>query len=192
MKTRYHSPMRSKKISYADDDTKSLLRLLKMRSPSLLAGLLLGILLSFMTSRFKEVLSANIEIAFFIPFVVYMADAIGTQTQAIYSRDLRSGKVRFHNYLVKETQIGIIVGAVSSLVVASIVFLWLGSLKLAMATSLAIFLSVSSAPLVALLVTEIFQLEHSDPAAGAGPIATVIQDTLSVVIYGLVASAIIL
>jgi magnesium transporter len=184
--------MRSKKISYADDDTKSLWGLLRLRSPSLLLGLFLGVLLSFMTSQFKEVLTQNIEVAFFIPFVVYMADAIGTQTQAIYARDLRSGKVHFRNYLIKESQIGFIIGAVSSAIVAGITFFWFGSLKLTLATSLAMFFSVACAPLVALCVTEIFQLEHSDPAAGAGPIATVIQDTLSVVIYGLVASYIIL
>jgi Mg/Co/Ni transporter MgtE len=36
------------------------------------------------------------------------------------------------------------------------------------------------------------QLEHSDPAVGAGPIATVVQDTVSILIFGFIASAIIL
>ena len=54
------------------------------------------------------------------------------------------------------------------------------------------FAAVLVAPLVALLVTETLQLEHSDPAVGSGPIATVIQDTLSILIFGLIASAIIL
>jgi magnesium transporter len=184
--------MKRKKINYVDDDTESLFLLLRLRLPSLTLGLLLGIFLSVATSQFKDVLAKNIEVAFFIPFVVYMADAIGTQTQAIYSRDLRSGKTRFHNYLIKETFLGMIVGALSAVAVAGITFTWFHSLQLTAATSLAMFFSVASAPLVALLVTEVFQLEHSDPAAGAGPIATVIQDTLSVVIFGLVASAIIL
>ncbi len=60
-----------------------------------------------------------------------------------------------------------------------------------MVVSTAMFFTVTIAPLVALLVTEVLQLEHKDPAVGSGPIATVIQDTLSVLIYGLVASAIL-
>ena len=52
--------------------------------------------------------------------------------------------------------------------------------------------SIAIAPIVALLVTEFLSLEHSDPAVGSGPIATVIQDTLSILIYGIIASAIIL
>lgn len=179
-------------MKYADDDTESLFLLLRLRLPSLTLGLILGIVLSIATSQFKDVLAKDIEVAFFIPFVVYMADAIGTQTQAIYSRDLRTGKTHFHTYLIKESLLGMIVGALAALAVAVITYVWFHSIQLTAATSLAMFFSVASAPIVALLVTEVFQLEHSDPAAGAGPIATVIQDTLSVVIYAFVASLIIL
>jgi len=77
-----------KKDQYADDDIISVNRLARMRIPSLMIGLFLGIILSFVTSRFEDLLSTNIRIAFFIPFVVYMADATGTQTQSIYARDL--------------------------------------------------------------------------------------------------------
>ncbi len=182
----------SEKIIYAEDDTNSLKRLLKLRLPSLIVGLALGIVLSFITSRFEEVLAKNIQIAFFIPFIVYMADAVGTQTESIYIRDLKTGKAIFKKYLIKETALGIILGLISSLAVALITFIWLGSTKLTFAISLAMFGAVAIAPLVALIVTELLQLEHTDPAVGAGPIATVVQDTISVVIYGLIASAVIL
>ena len=184
--------MEVKKIRYADDDITPIGRLVRMRIPSLMIGLVLGILLSFITSRFEEVLAENIRIAFFIPFIVYMADAVGTQTQTIYTRDLRTGKASFKKYLVKESFLGIILGAASSLVVALITAIWFASAELTLAVSLATFGAIAVAPLVALLVTELLQLEHTDPAVGAGPIATVIQDTLSVLIYGLIASAIIL
>ena len=72
-----------KKIQYADDGVTPVKRLVEMRVPSLMVGLVLGIVLSFITSRFENVLSENIKVAFFIPFIVYMADAVGTQTQNI-------------------------------------------------------------------------------------------------------------
>ncbi len=182
----------TQKIQYADDDVASVRHLFRMRVPSLLIGLILGILLSFVTSRFEAVLSRNIKIAFFIPFIVYMADAVGTQTQNVYARDLRTGHASFRKYLVKEILLGIILGAASSLVAALITTVWFASVELTVAVSLAMFGAVATAPFVALLVTEFFQLERTDPAVGAGPIATVIQDTLSVLIYGVIASSIIL
>jgi len=179
-------------IEYADDDILPVRRLIRMRAPSLAIGLVLGVLLSFITSRFEQVLEHNIRVAFFIPFIVYMADAVGTQTQSIYVRDLKSGKAQFHHYLIKETIIGFVLALTSSIIAAIITWVWLASQELSLAVSLGTFGAVLSAPLIALLVAEALQLEHSDPAVGAGPIATVIQDTVSVVIYGIIASLIIL
>lgn len=184
--------MNHKRIKYADDDTNSVKILLRMRSPSLLIGLILGVVLAFITSNFEEVLIKNIQIAFFMPLIVYMADSVGTQTQNIYARDLKSGKAIFKKYLIKEALIGVSIGAAVSLIVAIITMVWLRSPQVTLAVSLAMFLAVTIAPLVALFVTELLELERTDPAVGAGPIATVIQDTLSIVIYGLVASAILL
>lgn len=184
--------MNKDKIEYADDDKESVWTLMKLRIPSLLLGLVLGVLLSFVTSRFEEVLARNISMAFFIPFVVYMADAVGTQTQNIYSRDLKSGKARFSKYLIKESILGVALGAIFGLIIFPIIIIWFGAFDLALAVSLSTFGAIASAPLIALLITEILQLDHLDPAVGAGPIATVIQDTTSILIYGFIASAIIL
>ena len=180
------------KIRYADDDKISVRQLFLMRLPSLLVGLVLGILLSFVTSRFEQALSSNIEIVFFIPFVIYMADAVGTQTQNIYARDLRTGRASFKSYFLKEGLLGLVFGTLSGIIIGPIVYFWFGSLTLALAVSLAMFGAVALAPLVALLVTEFLALEHTDPAVGAGPIATVLQDTLSVLIYGVIVSLVVL
>lgn len=181
-----------KPIKYADDDTESVRDLLKIRIPSLVVGLGLGIIISFLTSRFEEVLAHNIQVAFFLPFIVYMAAAIGTQTQAIYSRDLKTGKAKFHTYLIKESFLGLVVGIAFGIISGLIVHWWLADSLLAVSVGLSMFAAVASAPLVALLITEVLQLLREDPAAGAGPIATVFQDMISVLIYGLISSLILL
>jgi len=177
---------------YADDDRISVGRLANMRLAPLLIGLVLGVLLSFVTSRFEEVLAANVHIAFFIPFIVYMADAVGTQTQSIYVRDLKTGQANFIVYLFKESVLGLILGLICSALVAVISLFWFKSTELTIAVALSMFGAIASAPIIALVIAEILKIEHSDPAVGGGPIATVIQDTISVLIYGLIASAIIL
>ncbi|NCS98134.1 MAG: magnesium transporter, partial [Candidatus Pacebacteria bacterium] len=175
-----------------DDDYESIKTLFKLRAPALIIGLILGIGISFITSNFEEVLAHNVQVAFFLPFIVYIADAIGTQTEAIYSRDLRTGKAKFSNYFRKELMLGLIFGFIFCVFSGGISFLWLGDKLLALSVSVASFLTITIAPLVVLLVAYTFQSAHKDPAAGTGPVATVIQDMLSVVIYGIVTSIIIL
>lgn len=177
---------------YADDDYESVFTLFRLRAPALVTGLLLGIGISFVTSRFEAVLARNVQVAFFLPFVVYIADAIGTQTEAIYSRDLKTGRAKFSNYLRKELILGILFGLLFGVFSGGFTFLWLRDPLLSLSVSLASVLAIIAAPMVALVVAHTFQAFHKDPAAGTGPIATVLQDMFSVVIYGLVASAIIL
>lgn len=184
--------MKNKKILLIDDDLYTVRRLAWMRAPSLIIGLVMGFALSFVTSRFEQVLEKNISVAFFIPFIVYMADAVGTQTQAIYTRDLGNGTAKFSTYLFKESGLGIIMGIFFGCVTFLIITTWFQSMMLATAVSLATFFAISTAPIVAILVTEVLQLEHQDPAIGAGPIATVIQDAVSILVYGAIASWILL
>lgn len=180
------------KLQYADDDYESVGTLFAIRGPSLLLGLILGIGISFVTSSFEKVLEKNVQVAFFLPFVVYIADAIGTQTEAIYTRDLKSGRAKFSNYLRKELALGIIFGVLFGGVSGLISLLWLHNQLLSLSVAVACFLAITTAPLVALIVAHTIQAMHKDPASGTGPIATVIQDLLSVVIYGAVASVILL
>lgn len=182
----------TKKTIYADDDKEAVSFLLRLRLPSLLIGLILGSVLSIIASRFEEVLAQDIRVAFFMPFIVYMAAAVGNQTQSIYIRDLRTGKANFKNYLIKESAIGMILGLLLGGLSFAIVSFWFSSIPLAMSVAISMFAAVATAPLLALFVSEILELEHQDPAVGAGPIATVVQDTVSVVIYGFISTLIIL
>lgn len=184
--------MDKKHYLYADDDYEPVSALFKLRAPSLIVGLLLGICISFVTSNFEEVLSQNVEVAFFLPFIVYIADAIGTQTEAIYTRDLKSGKAKFSNYFKKEFALGALFGIIFGIFSGLISYLWLQNDLLSISVSISCFLTITTAPLVALIIAHTFYVLHKDPAAATGPIATVVQDVLSVVIYGVVASKIIL
>jgi magnesium transporter len=180
------------KIVYADDDYEPIKTLFKLRAPALFLGLVLGFGISFITSHFEEVLYSNVKIAFFLPFVIYIADAIGTQTEAIYSRNLRDGKANFIKYLRKELTLGIIFGTIFGLISGIVSFLWLKDNLLTISVALGTFFAILFAPVMAIIVTHIFQLLRKDPAAGSGPIATVIQDMTSVVVFGVICSLILL
>lgn len=179
-------------LKYADDSYESIPTLFRLRAPSLAVGLLLGIVISFITSRFEETLSHNIHLIFFLPFVIYVADAVGTQTESIYSRNLKDKKTSFRVYFYKEGLLWLLFWALFGGVSSLIIRWWLHDPKLCLSVWLATFCAVATAPIIALIVTQSFQHFHEDPAAGSGPITTVIQDLISIVIYGLVASLVVL
>ncbi|MBI4437804.1 magnesium transporter [Candidatus Uhrbacteria bacterium] len=182
----------SHKTLYADDDKESVRLLLRLRLPPLVVGLVLGIGVSVLTSRFEEALAANVKAAFFIPFVVYIAAAVGAQTQTIYGRDLRSGHTKFLTYLFKESALGLLLGVLFGAISWGVTRLWLADPLLAMSIGIAVACVVALAPLIALITTELLNDFHEDPAVSSGPIATVIQDAVSILIYGAVLSLILL
>ena len=166
--------------------------LVEHRLPWLVLGLLGGIITSLIVSNYEKILSADVRLAFFIPIIVYMSDAIGTQTETIYVRQLKKSGGSLSKYLLKETALGLSLGGIFGIATAAFAFYWLGSYAIALTVGLAMFVNITLAPVLATLIPAILYKEHSDPALGAGPLATIIQDLISLLIYFLIASLIIL
>lgn len=183
---------KEKHIIYANDNYETVGTLLKLRSPVLFIGLFLGLGISFVTSNFEKVISQNVEVAFFLPFIVYLASAVGAQTEAIYSRNLKTGKAKFSKYFHKEFSLGFIFGIIFGVLSGIISFLWIKKEMLSLSVALGSFLAIFLAPIIGLLTTHAFQFIRKDPAVGSGPIATVIQDMFTIFVYGIVCSLILL
>lgn len=183
-----------KHIIYADDSTEGVRLLLRLRLPILLVGLIIGGFTTILVSKFQRVISQQVSLAFFIPIVVYIADAVGTQTETIFVRNLSIKKpVKLSTYLIKEFLVGLAIGLISGLLMGGFAYLWLGSAAVAATVGLAMLASITTAALFGLLVpTVIHKMARIDPAIGAGPFTTVIQDLITVLIYFAIASAIIL
>lgn len=176
---------------YADDARERITQLIKLRLPWLVVGLLGGIGASFIVSRFEDIISKNISLAFFVPFIVYMSDAVGTQTETIFVRNMSKGKPHFIIYIVKEFFFGLILGVLFGGATGLFAYIWLHDPKIAWTVGLAMLANVAAAPIIALIIPEILFKEHTDPALGGGPFTTIIQDILSILIYFLIASVII-
>lgn len=179
------------KTLFADDDTESLGLLVRLRLPWLFVGLLGGVMATFLVSRFEEILSQNLSLVFFLPLIVYMGDAVGTQTETIFVRNMARGRVKVPIYIFKEFLLGLVFGAIFGFLIGLLANLWLGSKIFALTIGLAMFATVTTAPLVALLVPAILRREHKDPALGSGPFTTVLQDLTSLLIYFAIASLIL-
>ena len=175
------------------DDTKERLPLLiEKRLPWLIVGLIGGVIVTILVSKFESILSKNISLSFFLPVIVYMSDAIGTQTENIYVRNLAKFRDNFFPYLLKELMIGIAFGTIFGILLGLFAKFWIGSTSVAITITIAMLINGIIAPVVALIVPEVLFKEHEDPALGAGPFTTILQNLISLSVYLLVATWIIL
>lgn len=181
-----------KNVTYADDSTGSVSLLLKLRLPWLVVGLVLGAGLSIIVSRFEKGLSENVSLVFFIPFIVYMSDAVGTQTEAIFIRNTMNKSYSFLKYLFKEMVLGLSLGTIFGLLALMFIELWLNNVDIALTVGVSMFINLTLSPVLALCMAVILKKNHQDPALGSGPFATVLQDGLSLLIYFAVATITIL
>jgi magnesium transporter len=158
------------------------LRRARHRLPWLLAGLAGSAVATAAMAGFESTLSATIAVAFFVPGIVYLADAIGTQSEAIAVRGLSLTRTGIGPLLAGEVRTGMALGAL--LGALSFVPIWLFfDLRLAAAVATAIFAAGSFAAGLGLLLPWWLARSGRDPAFGSGPAATVIQDVLSLLVY---------
>jgi magnesium transporter len=160
------------------------------RLPWLLVGLAGAIIAADIVGSFEQDLEANVLLAFFMPGIVYMADAVGTQTEALMIRGLSVG-VPIHRVALRELITGLLVGVVLALVFLPIAFLRWGDGDVAVAVGLSLFAACSTATAVAMALPWLLHRAGRDPAFGSGPVATVVQDLLSILIYFGIAAAIV-
>jgi magnesium transporter len=159
------------------------LRRVRDRLPWLLAGLAGSGLAAVLMSRFANALETRVAISFFVPGLVYLADAIGTQTEAIAVRGLSLSDQRASHLLLGELRTGLLLGAALGSLSAAGAWLWLGDARLALAVGLALFAASAVATTIGFALPWLLERTGRDPAYGSGPLATVIQDVLSLGIY---------
>jgi magnesium transporter len=158
------------------------LRRARHRLPWLAVGLGGSALATAAMASFESTLRETVAVAFFVPAIVYLADAIGTQTEAIAVRRLSLTRGGIAHLLAGELRTGLLLGAV--LGALSFLPVWLAfDARLAGAVAVAILAAGTMAAGLGLLLPWWIARSGRDPAFGSGPLATVIQDILSLLVY---------
>lgn len=159
------------------------LRRARHRVPWLAAGLAGAGVATAAMAGFEATLSSHIAVAFFVPGIVYLADAIGTQSETIAVRGLSLTRTGIGPLLAGELRTGMLLGAILGLASFLPVWVFFGEARLAAAVSSAIFAAGTLAAGLGLLLPWWLARAGRDPALGSGPLATVVQDILSLLVY---------
>lgn len=157
--------------------------IVKTRAPWLMFGLAIGLGLGFISSLFEDALKDTVAIAYFIPVVAYIADSVGTQSEAIAVRALATIKINYWLYLIKEFLVGILLGAIVGALGGLGAALISKNSEIGFVVALALFVACTIAAVLASATPMIFKLFGKDPALGSGPLATALQDAISVTVY---------
>jgi magnesium transporter len=158
--------------------------------PWLVLGLIGALLSADIVGAFESHLQENVMLAFFMPGIVYLADAVGTQTETVVVRGLSIG-ISIRRFALKEVATGVLVGAVLATAFLPIGILRWGDTEVVLAVGLSLWAACSVATVIAMALPALLQAMGRDPAFGSGPLATVIQDMLSIVIYLSISTALV-
>jgi magnesium transporter len=161
------------------------------RLPWLLVGMVGSAVATMTMARFEHVLAAHIAVAFFIPAIVYLADAVGTQSEAVAVRGLSLTDTGFASILSGELATGLLLGSALGALAFPAVWLAFGSIALASTVAVSLAIASGIASTLGFLLPWLFARFGYDPALGSGPVGTVVQDVLSLLVYFLIASALI-
>ena len=158
---------------------------IKHRLPWLLIGLFGVIVAAAIIDQFEAVLNRHLILAFFIPAIVYMSDALGTQNQTMLIRDLAvmGRELKINAYVLRTTIIACIMSIIIGVLVFGVTSILWHETQTAYVIAIAMFVTLMVSSTTSLATTLIFRHFKQDPALGSGPFATIVSDLSAIVIY---------
>lgn len=163
-----------------------------LRLPALIVGLFGGIFATSVVEHFQYSLESQIVLAFFIPILLYLSAAVGTQSGTILIRTLATEKVKLSKYMTREIVIGLVIAGVIGSAMFGVSYLWHRQFAVSMTIGISLAASITTATLLGIFVPYTLHKFKKDPAISGGPLINVIQDIITLTIYFSVAGVILL
>lgn len=164
---------------------------IRRRTPWMLISVLAGMTMIWIGQGYEEAFAQRIQLVFFLPMIVYMSDSIGTETLALFVRELALRRVRLHHIFLKEAGVGLFLGFVSGFLMGLFAYFWFGDFRLSLVVALAMIINGVIAVLLGMLTPIIFAKLKRDPALGTDAITTALSDNLSLLVYLITATLIL-
>jgi magnesium transporter len=172
--------------------TSGVIRTAALRLPWLLFNLGGGLLTSLILTYFEASLMKAVALVAFVPLVMGLSGAVGSQSATITVRGIAMGRIvsgQFLKTLFKEQKVTAFLAVAFGLIIALIS----GSLHSAVRLGLAVGLSICVAILVSALLGAVtpvfFKAVNIDPALASGPVVTSTNDVVSLLIYTVIGTS---
>lgn len=142
---------------------------------------------------FEETILAYVSLVFFLPLLIDSSGNAGSQSATLMVRALATGDVVLKDWrdlILRETVIALALGATMAVVVFPVGLLRGGS-EIALVVGMTMVLVVIVGSLVGLSLPFLLSRLRFDPATASGPLVTTIADTVGVMVYFSIATALL-
>jgi len=182
----------------ADPFAKRTSRKIAARAPWLFTTFIGGMISAFVLKSFEITISEFTTVILFIPFVLGLAGNVGIQGATVIVRGLATGDIQSDNLnrvLKSEVKVGLSNGIIFGTICGATIVFFAESLlntspALGITVGLGIILAVAVATLIGSFTPLLFLKLKIDPAISTGPVVTVINDTIGLLIYLLTATTV--
>ncbi len=185
------------KMAGTDDEEiskKSILQVVCLRLPWIIVSLIGGIIAATILKNFDSTLRSVIALTFFIPVIMGMGGNIGIQSSTITVRGLAVGRIELSQIwrvLSREVRTGMLMGIICGTIVGAAALLFQKSIILGVIVALSMFIAITIAATLGVLVPLAFKKLRIDPAISTGPFVTMANDLTGLLIYFFLASCLV-
>jgi magnesium transporter len=161
-------------------------KIARSRLPWLLSTLVGGVVTGSLMWYFRMTLEQVVALITFIPVITGMGGNVGGQTSTIVVRGFATGRIDFSiikQVFFKEMRVGLIMGTVCGLVIASIAMIWHHNIYLGLVVGIAMAVAISVAACMGVLATSFFKRIGVDPAIASSPFVQTVNDITGILIY---------
>ena len=133
---------------------------------------------------FEKTIEQNVILAGFIPLIVYMSSAVGMQTATFLIRDMALGnKIPLVRYCLRQIAITGMMAILFGAIFFYISYLFYGGPGIASTLATALGSAIIASVISGLVIPLTLSKCKMDPASATGPLGTMVQDIVSIVIY---------
>lgn len=161
-------------------------RAFALRFPWLLATIGGGILCAFLSGTFAETLEQQLLLAFFLTLVLGLGESVAAQSLAVTLQAMHNTNPTLKWLLgavKKEFATAMFLGGSCGTLVGLVVFTWHRDLLSAASIGASIFLSMTTACLLGVLIPTVSRALRMDPKIAAGPLTLALADICTLLAY---------
>ncbi len=162
----------------------------RTRLPWLLINLGGTFLSAFFLWIYEPMFSEILALVSFVPVVCAMSGNVSVQSSTIIIRGLAIGKIDIHRLrktLFREFTVGTILGVCCGLIGGVFGLLWRGDSILGLVIFVSMFLTITYAAIMGLLLPLLFRKLKVDPAVASGALLSTTNDVVAINVYFILA-----
>jgi len=181
-----HTMMSMAGLDQRDDMFAPVLVSARQRSVWLGVNLLTALLASWVIGLFEDTLDKIVILAVLMPIVASMGGIAGSQTLTLVIRGIALGYIGGSNarqLLYKELAVSLLNGLLWAVVVAAVVMVWFGNVKIGFLIAIAIIINLVCAAFAGATIPMLLRRLGADPALGGSVMLTTVTDVVGFVVF---------